>query len=197
MQTDSSQPTEKTKHFARVVAAHADSALLALIITLPNLLVLSSFALHPNNAGSTNAAFSLWPSLAVWLLVNAFLVAVLLIFRRHILQPVRAILHQAQHLRAAYHTRHLETPRSSISLLNAAHEFSGFVGFAMEQYQKQQDIIEQLDQSRQVIARFTEEQATSLGSTNREIASQYRTVLAYAHYLEEQILSKKIDPTMR
>jgi hypothetical protein len=78
-----------------------------------------------------------------------------------------------------------------------ATELARFVAFAIEQYRKQQEATEALEQSRQIIAQFALHQEAIVGSTNREIATQYRAVLAYANYLDGQILTNKLDPILR
>jgi hypothetical protein len=84
-----------------------------------------------------------------------------------------------------------------LQVTRIAGEVGRFIGFALEHYRKYAEALHALEQSRHIIAQFALEQEALLTSTNREIATQYRSVLSYANYLEEQIISNKLDPSLR
>jgi hypothetical protein len=141
-----------------------------------------------------------WPmaQLAVlWLALNALLGAIVMLFTRWVLLPLRSIAVQLHQLRTTYSEDPLPTIRSPLQISRISIEISRFIGFAREQYRTHAETLKELEQSRRIIAQCVLEQHVLLTSTNREIATQYQSVLAYANYLESQIISNRLDPGLR
>jgi hypothetical protein len=141
-----------------------------------------------------------WPLLqliTLWSALNIVIVAIFLMIRQWLLVPLRSIASQLQQLRTTYTEESGMYTSSPLQVTRIAGELGRFIGFAIEQYRKHAELSIELDQSRRIIAQFALEQETLLSSTNREIATQYRSVLSYANYLEEQIVSNKLDPSLR
>ncbi len=163
-----------------------DMALVMVLIMLPN--GMFAYAMPP------------WPIvhlLAVWLAINVLTVAAFVAIRQWVLVPLSSIAAQLHQLRSTYHEESSIAISSPLQVARIAGEVGRFIGFAVEQYRKQAELEAELAQSHKIIAQFSLEQETLLSSTNREIASQYRSVLSYANYLEEQILANKLDPNLR
>lgn len=138
-----------------------------------------------------------YPFYLSWLLLNATLIALVVILRIYFLQPLSYILHHLQRVRNAYHEEQPHAPRTSVSIVTLAADIGRFAGFALEYYRKHDDLTRELTNAQLIIAQFTLHHDAMLGSTSREIGTQYRGVLAYANYLEEQIRSNKLDPMLR
>ena len=133
----------------------------------------------------------------VWLSVNILIFSGLLAIHRVLVVPLQRITQQLQQLHGAYSIEVGRQHSSSLSMARLAAEVGRFVAFAMEHYRKHQELSVELAEARQIIAQFALTQRTILKSTNREISLQYRSVLSYANYLEEQITSNKLDPSLR
>lgn len=133
----------------------------------------------------------------LWLAINACIVLLLIAARQHILQPLGHIALHMHRLRNLYMEDERHSPLVNVTMLHVARDVGRFAGFALEYYKKNQEISSELEHSRMIIAQFALQQKTTLASADREIGEQYRSVLAYANYLEEHILSHKLDPTLR
>lgn len=133
-----------------------------------------------------------------WLAMNLVLLGIVFSVRQRVLKPLQRIAQALELVRTAYSHETAHLPATSVlNVRLMALDVARFATFAVEYYRKHQEVSAQLVQSHQIIAQFSMQQEAILGSTNREIAGQYQSVLAYANYLEEQIVSNKLDPTLR
>ncbi|MFM9890912.1 MAG: hypothetical protein ACKVOE_09820 [Rickettsiales bacterium] len=65
-------------------------------------------------------------------------------------------------------------------------------------YQRQhREAADALDQARRSMAGLQQQHQTMVAATQQPITQQYQSVLAYAHYLEEQIGRQRLDPGLR
>lgn len=181
------QPTAApTRPIALLQCYRMDLALAVVLLILPN----SMFAY----------IMPAWPFIhlcSVWVAINVIAIALLLVVRQWVLLPLSCIATQLHQLRVTYNEEASIAISSPLQVTRIACEMARFIGFAREQYRKQAELTFELEQSRQIIAQFAHEQETLLTSTNREIATQYRSVLSYANYLESRIISNKLDPSLR
>lgn len=171
-----------------------DASIVLIFIIFPNLLLFISIIM---GASSHQGAWFTIPQLLVWLLANAGALALLVLLRTYLLQPLRYMTQHMQHLRTTYHEDAPPASRRPIGLLGMAREMKQFVAFALEHYHAHQETRQELEHARAIIAQFSMQQKAILQSTNREIGDQYRNVLSYANYLDEQILRNKLDASIR
>ncbi len=160
--------------------------LVAMLVILPN----GMFAY-------TLPAWPIAQLVVVWSSLNILVIAALYVLHQWLLIPLHSIAHQLHQLRTTYNEETSFGVTSPLQITRIAGEVGRFIGFAREQYRKHTETLQELEQSRHIIAQFAMEQETLLTSTNREIAIQYRSVLSYANYLEEQITTNKLDPSIR
>lgn len=78
--------------------------------------------------------------------------------------------------------------------INDVHKTIQQVLFA---YVEQHDMEYQLEQTRKRLQQFEREQSYLHQLTGREIGAQYKHILVYAQYLEERILARRVDPSVR
>jgi hypothetical protein len=197
------QPTRAAIHHAWML----DLMLTALLVFIPNFILALHFSQPLIDAAHVDGFFKrIIASYAdlqlndcvTWLAVNLITLGLLFTLRQLVLRPLGRIAQHLQQIRSAYNKDNAGTTR--LLLLNVWHiasDVGQFASFAVEYYRRYQETNSALEQARVVIAQFAIEQKAILNSTNREIAQQYRSVLSYANYLEEQIVSKKLDPNLR
>jgi signal transduction histidine kinase len=181
-----------------------DIALILALVLIPNLLFiinLEHYASAPNlwwwdSVRAGVFEISLHEAI-VWLGFNIAVLGVLITLRHFLLLPLRHIAGQLHHLHEAYQQDTGRSITSPLQVGRIARDLSRFASFAMEHYHKHQESAQALEQSRHIIAQFAIEQQAILNSTNHEISTQYRAVLSYAHYLEGQITTNKLDPSLR
>lgn len=169
-----------------------DGVLAAGLVGAPNL----GFAVHIANS----TTYSVLPIkfFILWLAINLIALGVLIIIRRLILAPLTRITQHLQQLKSVFSEETgLVFSSSTLNVPRLAIDIGRFVSFALENYRKHLEAEKALAHARHIIARFTLEQQAILTTTHREIAVQYRSVLSYAHYLEEQIALNKLDPSLR
>ena len=179
-----------------------DSVLVGLCLILPNLLIALHFGKNPGGTQPADHSFTHYATLPmmdylVWAIINGGILAFIFFMRQYLLRPLDRI---SQHLKAVRTTYNEAGEEGGFFVLNVWHiasDVGRFAAFALEYYRRYQEVSLALEQSRHVIARFSMEQQAILNSTNREIATQYRSVLSYANYLEGQIVSNKLDPSLR
>jgi hypothetical protein len=163
-----------------------DMLLVAVLMILPNSIMIY--------------AMPAWPIVQLamtWGALNVIIVGVIIGLRQWLLLPLSLVAHQLHQLRTTYHEEAGIAISSPLQVARIAGEMGRFIGFAVEQYRKHAEVLHELENSRHIIAQFALEQEALLTSTNREIATQYRSVLSYANYLEGQIISNKLDPSLR
>ena len=132
-----------------------------------------------------------------WLAINIVIFSLLFAMRQWLVRPLSRISQHLRQVRSTYSDGGEEGAFSILNVWHMASDVGRFAGFALEYYRRYQEVSAALEQSHQVISRFAMEQETVLNSTNREIATQYRSVLSYANYLELQIVNNKLDPSLR
>lgn len=175
-----------------------------LLAIIPNIIM--ALQIKPALSDKTDA-ISWWHSIAphgatdsdlyiIWFAVNLVVLAIILGVRACLLQPLQRIISHLQIVRLAYSNEIADTGQP-LTMRLIARDIGRFTAFAVEHYRNHQEVSAQLEQARRIIAQFTLQQETLVNSSNREIGTQYRSVLAYANYLEEQIVSRNIDPSLR
>lgn len=192
METQSVHAFTVTPTEGQPIAWGRDGVLAIGILGIPNL----SFAVHLFSANALALPFL--KQGVIWLALNLVALGVLVTVRRLILAPLTRITQHLQQLRNAFaEETGLMQPSSSLNVPRLALDIGRFVSFAIEHHRKHLEAEQALAKAREVIAQFAREQQAILTSTHREIAIQYRSVLAYANYLEEQITANKLDPGLR
>lgn len=174
-----------------------DCVLAGFFLLVPNVLL----ALHYETSlgtqlPNTNVSVSTH-DYALWALINCAIVALLFVMRQWIVRPLSRISQHLKQVRTTYSEMGEDSDFSILNVWHIASDVGRFAGFALEYYRRYQEVSLALEQSRHVITRFAMEQEAILNSTNREIATQYRSVLSYANYLEVQIVNNKLDPSLR
>lgn len=201
MNTDNIPYTTSSKSHAQHVWL-LDLFFLLSLFFIPNLLMaLQVIPLHvPGTSWQrTVVSYQAMPShfYFAWLMMNGVLLMVLLGVRRYVLQPIARIAQHLSSIRTAFMQETMRPVEARLSMRVIAMDVGRFAGFAMEYYRKHQEVTLELEQARAIIAQFVQQQQTMLSSSGREIGEQYRSVLTYANYLEEQIFANKLDPTLR
>lgn len=131
------------------------------------------------------------------LIINSTLLVAIHVIRMWILRPLQRIIY---HLHQVHITFTQGQPHRTTSLFGIgeiANEVARFATLALKYYRRHQQLAHELNEAQRIIAQFALHQDALLDSTSREIGTQYRSVLAYANYLEEQIIRNKIDPMLR
>ncbi len=183
-----------------------DCALVGFCIFIPNLIL----AIHFTNAGANVAiANDFFARVSVsyatlttndylaWGGFNLLILTLVFGMRVWLIRPLGRISQHLRQVRITYNDAGEEPGFSVLTMWHIASDVGRFAGFALDYYRRYQEASAALEQSRQVISRFAMEQETILNSTNREIATQHRSVLSYANYLEVQIVNNKLDPSLR
>ncbi len=177
---------------------------MVVMVFIPNLLMGLQVKTLPLGAHASTSLQHILDSYAAmdssfyvaWLATNLALLGLLLILRSYLLQPLQRIVQQLQRVRFAYH-QEAPTASSTMTVRAIARDVMRFANFALDYFQKNKELSQQLEHARTIIAQFTLHQNTLVTHTGREIGTQYRSVLAYANYLEEQIANNKLDPALR
>lgn len=121
----------------------------------------------------------------------------LLALRRQVLQPWRHIRSIVRHASLTLSEERDMEAISSLSVREMAGSISRFAAHAQNAYAKCRALQCELDESRQMMAQIVTQHQVAVTSTNRELVEQYRSVLAYANYLDEHIRSHKSDVQLR
>ena len=175
-----------------------DCVLVCLCLIVPNLLLALHFRMGLTDSQQNSTIASLpTQDYVLWITINAAVIALLILTRQWLLRPLSRISQHLRQVRTTYSEAGEESDFSILNVWHIASDVGRFAGFALEYYRRYQEMSLALEQSRHVITRFAMEQQAILNSTNREIAVQYRSVLSYANYLEGQIVSNKLDPSLR
>jgi hypothetical protein len=173
-----------------------DCALVGVCLVIPNLLLALHFKTGMTQSPNVPIALPTH-EYVLWALLNCAVLALLFVMRQWLVRPLGRICQHLRQVRITYSEAGDESAFSILNVWHIASDVGRFAGFALEYYRRYQEVSIALEQSRHVITRFAMEQEAILNSTNREIATQYRSVLSYANYLEEQIVSNKLDPSLR
>ena len=193
----------------RAATQHAwllDLVLTVFLIFIPNLILALHFSQQRIDSAQTYGFFERIVAsyndlqlndCVTWLAINLITLGLLFTLRQLVVRPLTRIAQHLQQVRGAYNDNAAPTHLSIVNVWHIVSDVGQFASFAVEYYRRYQETNSALEQARAIIARFTIEQKAILNSTNREIAQQYRSVLSYANYLEEQIVSKKLDPSLR
>lgn len=131
--------------------------------------------------------------------LNLFLMGIVLGLRQSLLVPLLRMMQHISTMRASTALQHAHRERlpAMPSMRVIAGEVARFAVLAQEYYRKHQESMSALEEARALIAQISFQQQTILASTNREIITQYRSVLAYAHYLDEHIQQSADDQGLR
>lgn len=139
---------------------------------------------------------------ASWLLLAACCgnLAVMLIIRsvRHrVVQPWQHIRSIVRHTSMALSEDRDAETIGALSVRDMALSLSRFASHAQNAYAKCRALQHELEESRQMMEQITRQHQIAMQSTNRELGTQYRSVLAYANYLDEHIRRHKSDAQLR
>ncbi len=201
MNPNDSSPAFLHASMARLQPWAIDFALIAVVVFIPNFLL----GLHviPDRG-------ILWPTLSIsdisipparaivlLLSVNLVILGLLFSLRQMLVLPLKRITRDLEKLGNPFALSVQGRVVSPLNMQRLASDISRFANFAMEHYRNHLESARELAQARQIIQQFSFEHDTMIGATAREIATQYHAVLSYAHYLDEQILNKKLDPSLR
>ena len=189
----------------RVLTAKATEFLAALTIvavlnfaawaSMKSFVALPSSAFHPDQE-FTNHLYMVQLMLA-GMACNLAAALLLLALRRRVLQPwlhIRSIIRHAS--LTLTEERDIEAI-SSLSVREMAGSIARFAAHAQNAYNKCRALQCELDESRQMMAQIVTQHQVAMVSANRELVAQYRSVLAYANYLDEHIRSHKSDTQLR
>ena len=136
------------------------------------------------------------PGTDALLFINAALAIGSYLLRLCVLKPWRRLVHTVE--RAAHELAPdsilLRTPASMSAMAN---EVIRLTSIARENHTRCRELASELAAARETINRYTHANHTLIGSTNREVHSQYQNVLAYAHYLEERISNRAVADEVR
>lgn len=124
------------------------------------------------------------------LLLNTILGGCALLLRWHAVLPWRKLVRQLEYARHEMGGTQGKEPVAA-SLGGIAHEISKLTALARESYQRHRETLHELESTKRAVAEYRQAQQAIIGHTSREISSQYQSVLAYANYLEEQVVHKK------
>lgn len=166
-------------------------------LALVNLLLLAGFTLLqaqplPHLSGTAEI-----PEIPVyWLLANGLAVLVTLV-RSRIIAPWRRMRQLLLHASQLVAEERGERPSAPLGLNGIASEMARIAALAQETHGKYQEVRQELETSRQMLAQYDVQQRMMIDSTSREISEQYQSVLSYANYLDEYIAQKTADTTLR
>lgn len=155
------------------------------------------------NYGLFSSALQNLPASQFWvslLAINGVFFGLLHLVRVHVVLPA---LRMIRHVRAIYAIMSVDSePRGSQAprtrgRRGIGHEFSRFTELSLQYFRRHQELASELGEAQAILAQFALHQDTFLDSTSREIGTQYRAVLAYANYLEEQIMRNRLNPSLR
>lgn len=173
--------------FSRLLLAY----LLFIIVLFPFIHVINHFNLQETLpfdwslfGGETKKSF-----LTYSLIFSLFLYQL----HSRLLLPLREIARQVRGLPATPD----EPPRRLLDVRLLAHDVA-YIAAIAEHYQRQHHEADAaLGEAQQIIHALQQQNHTLLHSTNLQITQQYQSVLAYAHYLEEQVARYRLDPGLR
>lgn len=129
----------------------------------------------------------------LWLAVNSALFSCYLLTRWRYASPM-ARMRQLMHQTSGFLEQPLVPQPGMASMLGQMAALSALV---KEQSRARRELMHELDAVRQVLTQCMLQQDAMLTTTNREIITQYQSVLAYANYLDEQVTARSADSQMR
>lgn len=132
-----------------------------------------------------------------WVLLNLLVLRMGGKMERHLLHPLRQIIAAMEAVRHAHWREHGFEHELRFSWRHAVRDMHQLAALLREHHRKHQEVREALASSQQLIAQFTARQETIVQATHSEVGQQYRCVLSYANYLEEQILAHKLESSLR
>lgn len=130
----------------------------------------------------------------LWLVTNGALVACYFLVCWRFSRPLasmRQLMHQAAD---ALERTDLPAPTERASMLT---EMAALAALVKEQSRIRSELVRELEATRQVLAQCTLQQQAMLRTANREIVTQYQSVLSYANYLDEHIQRSTADAQLR
>lgn len=133
--------------------------------------------------------------LTVWVLMNAAALSSCLLVRWRYARPL-AQLRQMMHQTSGF----LDPPHPLVPMqgVGALLKQMSTLSLLVKEYSSaRQQVARELESLRQVLVHCDLQQQAMLRTTNREIATQYQSVLSYAHALDEQIQRRAMDPQLR
>lgn len=137
--------------------------------------------------------------LALWCSLNGVLLLLFVLVRSTVFAPVYGIVRQLAAIQETIHESQLPTLHTAehLNLRALAHDLSHMVQLAQEHYRNHQEAQYALVDARRALSEICAQQQLVINTANREMLAHYQSVLAYSHYLEEQIERHSLDPTLR
>lgn len=189
---------------AALAAPAIDMMLAMATVTLLNLLAwanLRALGLIPDDPLTLAQPFHLSSEnirlLLMGMACNLSAVVLFLVLRRRVLMPWRQL---RQIVRHASHAISGERDAKDLRL-GSVRELTGsvarFASRAQEAYGRCRALQHELDEARHMLTQIVTQQQVALMSTNRELITQYRSVLAYANHLDEHIRRHQHDAQLR
>lgn len=128
---------------------------------------------------------------------NLLAVLFLLVVRRRVVTPWRQLRHIVRHASQAISEERGAKELRLVSVRELTGSIARFAAAAQEAYTRNRALQHELEESRQMMAQIAMQHQVVATSTSRELIEQYRSVLSYAHYLDEHIRSHQGDAQLR
>ena len=129
--------------------------------------------------------------------INLAALLLLLWWRRRVLIPWRQLRSIVREAGQSLNTERAAPEVSPSSVRELAGSIARFASGAQLAYSRCLALQCELDESRQMMAQIVLQHQVALSSTNRELIEQYRSVLAYANYLDDHIRGHHGDAQLR
>lgn len=126
-----------------------------------------------------------------------FFLAIIFIFHRRVLTPLRAMAVQMAGLPPAAGASETRDIHGLLDVRRLARDVAEVAALAHHYQRQHREAADALDQARRSMAGLQQQHQTMVAATQQPITQQYQSVLAYAHYLEEQIGRQRLDPGLR
>lgn len=110
-----------------------------------------------------------------------------------VIQPIR----QIRAILRRHPTMSLTAAQHSYNLMQLAHDIDRLSETARDYYHQHHLQAQELETVRRAMAEISHQHALLMSVTEREARQHYQSVMTYAHYLEERILAKQADATLR
>lgn len=170
----------------------------ACFLGILNLLVFTRFSYRlAHGLDEPSLTLQVDGNLLSFLVCNLTAMGLLYTIRARIVQPWRRMTMLLRHASASMIGERGALVVTPLSMRAMVTEMTRFTEYATDAASKHRELKRELDISRRMLAQINVQQQAIVASTNREIIEQYRSVLAYANYLDEHIQRTQDDPQLR
>lgn len=118
-------------------------------------------------------------------------------FYRRIWSPLQEIAQQVQNLPSPTEESASRLAHGTLDVRHLARNVAQMAALAAQHERRHREVDIALNQARRLINELEHQQNILLSSANRQIIEQYQSIIAYAHYLEEQVARRHFDPALR